>query len=269
MDFFTNIVFTFLCYELIVYFMQVFSSFELFIFMNSGIYKITCLKNGRFYVGSTVNLKERWQTHRSRLRKGNHENPYLQNTWNKYGEASFVFQIIENVEESLLFDVEQSYLDALDACNKGFNISTLAHGPQTEKLIKEYIVTLPSGEEVRIKNLMKFCRQHNLGTCGGLHQVARGLINQCNGYKVRYAYQSIDDWKKTLRRSEKHGSGWKGKYKVTFPTGESLIIFSLTDFCKKHMLSQGNMAAICRGERTQHKGYKCEYFTCIQGDTSL
>lgn len=236
--------------------------------MNSGIYKIACLANGKFYVGSTNNFTVRWQTHRARLRGGNHENSHLQNAWNKYGERNFRFEVMEYISEEKLFDVEQGYLDKLNAYERdvGFNLSRTARGPETDKLVKEYIVTLPSGEEIYVKNLLKFCRDRGIGTCGGLHQVARGLLNQCEGYKARYAYQSESEWKETLTRSDKSGPGWKGKYKITCPDGQVIIVSSLMRFCKDHGLSQGNMAAICRGERNQHKGYKCEYVTCTQAD---
>jgi hypothetical protein len=175
---------------------------------------------------------------------------------------------MEYVDENRLFDVEQYYLDKLNAYDNavGFNQSRNSRGVETDKMVKEYIVTLPSGEEIYVKNLLKFCRGHGLGTCGGLHQVARGLINQCDGYRARYASQSKDEWQRTLIRPEKHGHGWKGKYKVKCPDGKVVVVLSLTKFCKENGLSQGNMAAICRGERAQHKGYRCEYLTCTQAD---
>ena len=30
--------------------------------MNSGIYKITCIINNKFYIGSTKNIADRWYT---------------------------------------------------------------------------------------------------------------------------------------------------------------------------------------------------------------
>lgn len=227
------------------------------------------MANDKIYVGSTVDFTLRWQEHRSRLRGNKHENPHLQNAWNKYGEENFKYEIMEYVDESHLFDVEQSYLDKLNAYENtiGFNQSRNSRGAETDKMVKEYIVTLPSGKEIYVKNLLKFCRRNGLGTCGGLHQVARGLVNQCDGYKARYASQTLDEWKRTVKRTEKYGHGWKGNYRITFPDGKIRIISSLTKFCKEHGLSQGNMASICRGERNQHKGYKCEYLTCTQANT--
>jgi len=67
------------------------------------IYKIINTVNGKFYVGSTTNTKERFRTHRNRLRSGRHHAKHLQAAWNKYGEQVFVFHVVQTVpdEESL------------------------------------------------------------------------------------------------------------------------------------------------------------------------
>lgn len=63
------------------------------------IYKIINTVNGKFYVGSTTNTRERFRTHRNRLRKGKHHTKHLQSAWNKYGETAFIFHVIETVPE--------------------------------------------------------------------------------------------------------------------------------------------------------------------------
>ena len=63
------------------------------------IYKIINTVNNKFYVGSTTNTKERFRTHRNRLRKNKHHSQHLQAAWNKYGEHVFVFHIIQTVLE--------------------------------------------------------------------------------------------------------------------------------------------------------------------------
>lgn len=63
------------------------------------IYKIINTINNKFYVGSTTNTKERFRTHRSRLRRGKHHSQHLQAAWNKYGEQAFVFHVIQTLPE--------------------------------------------------------------------------------------------------------------------------------------------------------------------------
>lgn len=61
----------------------------------SGIYKIINKINGKYYVGSSDNIFRRLKNHLYELRGNRHANNKLQNAWNKYGECSFRFQILE------------------------------------------------------------------------------------------------------------------------------------------------------------------------------
>jgi group I intron endonuclease len=75
------------------------------------IYKIINTTNGKFYVGSTTNTRERFRTHRNRLRRNRHHAKHLQAAWNKYGEVVFVFKVIEEVpEDQSLQEVEDRWL---------------------------------------------------------------------------------------------------------------------------------------------------------------
>jgi group I intron endonuclease len=60
-----------------------------------GIYIIRCLVNDKIYVGQAVNVRKRFISHRSMLRKGIHRNPHLQNSWNVHGEAHYEFKVLE------------------------------------------------------------------------------------------------------------------------------------------------------------------------------
>jgi group I intron endonuclease len=64
------------------------------------IYKIINTINGKFYVGSTTNTRERFRTHRNKLRRGAHHCPHLQAAWNKYGENNFLFRVIEDIPQN-------------------------------------------------------------------------------------------------------------------------------------------------------------------------
>lgn len=94
----------------------------------SGIYVIINNVNGKFYIGSAVNLHRRRITHFSGLRLNKSRNPHLQNAFNKYGEESFIFLVVEHVERSQLIEREQFWLDLLNVVNpeKGYNICPIA-----------------------------------------------------------------------------------------------------------------------------------------------
>lgn len=65
--------------------------------MKAGVYKITCLKNNKVYVGGSTHVKQRWYGHKSALKHNKHTNPILQGDWNEFGEGSFVFEVIEEM----------------------------------------------------------------------------------------------------------------------------------------------------------------------------
>lgn len=77
-----------------------------------GIYKITNIKNGKFYIGSSINLELRHRQHILGLRANRHSCIRLQNSFNKYGEESFKYEVIEELDsEDQIRDREQYYLD--------------------------------------------------------------------------------------------------------------------------------------------------------------
>ena len=66
--------------------------------MTQGIYKIINVLNNKFYVGSAVDFTARKRRHWWALRSQRHANRHLQSAWNKYGEAAFVFVVVEELE---------------------------------------------------------------------------------------------------------------------------------------------------------------------------
>jgi group I intron endonuclease len=70
--------------------------------MGMGIYKIINVVNNKFYIGSAVNFSRRKTRHFSELRTQTHNNSKLQNAWNKYGETSFIFVVVEEIHDKLL-----------------------------------------------------------------------------------------------------------------------------------------------------------------------
>lgn len=107
-----------------------------------GIYKITNKVNGKYYIGSSNNIKKRLGQHKSNLKHNRHINQYLQNAWNKYGADSFQFSIVKEIysEDSLLAE-EQNYIDEN---TNGYNIASTAAAPFTGKTHTEEVKTLLS-----------------------------------------------------------------------------------------------------------------------------
>lgn len=98
------------------------------------VYKIYNTKNRKSLIGKTTqSLKRRMIQHRCELRRGTHANKHLQDSWNKYGESYFVFEIIEEVKtnkENDLNECEKKWIKYLKTRNRlfGYNMSDGGEG---------------------------------------------------------------------------------------------------------------------------------------------
>ena len=89
--------------------------------MMAGIYKITCLSTGKYYIGSSLNIKGRFLKHKSDLKIQKHGNKHLQKAWNKHGATNFTFEILQICDPAIRLEIEQSYLDAVQDWSVVFN----------------------------------------------------------------------------------------------------------------------------------------------------
>ena len=79
----------------------------------SGIYKITNTITGEFYIGSSKNVKRRWESHKWPSTWKKHSNSQLYLDMRKYGIENFVFEVIEEVEPGSLKETEQYFIETL------------------------------------------------------------------------------------------------------------------------------------------------------------
>jgi group I intron endonuclease len=98
--------------------------------MARGIYKIINITNNKFYVGSAVDLKRRKTRHFSELRNRKHNNKHLQAAWDKYGEKSFIFVVVEELEaDADVLAVENVWLKEHVGKEYCYNIGVDATAP--------------------------------------------------------------------------------------------------------------------------------------------
>lgn len=81
----------------------------------SGIYCIENVINHKTYIGSSKNIYQRLLKHFALLRHNKHQNPHLQNAWNKYGEEAFRWFVIEYCDNDSLIQKEQESIDLFGA----------------------------------------------------------------------------------------------------------------------------------------------------------
>ncbi len=103
----------------------------------SGIYSITNVENNRFYIGSSIDLNQRYYTHFSNLKKGKHHSYKIQKDYNSFGKDAFVYDVLEVCEKvkEVLITREQFYLDFYDPY---YNVLKKADSSMGSKRTDEY-----------------------------------------------------------------------------------------------------------------------------------
>lgn len=87
----------------------------------SAVYKIFNTITNDFYIGSSKDVKRRWNQHkRTSVWEDKQTNPLYQD-FQKYGLDKFRFQILAPVRPEYLKDVEQEFIDLLHPTYNNFN----------------------------------------------------------------------------------------------------------------------------------------------------
>ena len=142
-----------------------------------GIYQIKNILNNKTYIGSSNNIRVRFNEHKRRLSKGIHGNNHLQYAWKKYGETSFVFSVIEKCDVEDLIKREQYWLD--NTVEK-YNILDEANS----------ILGFKHSEETKLK----------------MSTNRRGTENPFYGKK--HSQEQKNKWRETRLGHSQRGSGW-------------------------------------------------------------
>ena len=133
-----------------------------------GIYKITNTITGDFYIGSSKDVKQRWESHKWPSVWKNYPNNPMYLDMQKYGVDKFEFEVIEEAEESFLKETEQEFIEALKPTYnqmnaKGLNIErnkeTKKEYNKTDKY-KEY-----KKEYEKTDKCKKYRKEYNSQLC--------------------------------------------------------------------------------------------------------
>jgi group I intron endonuclease len=113
--------------------------------IKSGIYCLENKINGKRYIGSSINVSKRKNSHFYALRKTKHKNIKLQRSYNKHGEDNFIFYVLEFIDnKEKLIEREQYYINNL---KPEYNINLIANSSLGVKRSEE------TKEKIRQVNL--------------------------------------------------------------------------------------------------------------------
>lgn len=214
------------------------------------IYKITNILDGKFYIGSTANFKQRKSQHFTELRCNRHGNPRLQNAFNKYGEENFIIEILEEVDgQNSLIPREQFYIDSLKPFynirkiadrNTGIRFTYDTPPPRARKtviqydkefnFIKEWSSGLQASKDLNIP-------------CGAIFNCCVGRNKTYKGFIFKYKDNFIPYKSKTglthAQSSRLNGEKSAKTYKITYKNGKQEIFINFSKYCREHNLDRG------------------------------
>jgi hypothetical protein len=211
----------------------------------SGVYQILCVPNGKIYIGSAVDLRQRWHGHRHSLRRDKHGNAHLQLAWKVYGEESFEFSVLEYVGDADLLRAEQAWIDRTGCTDRsiGFNICDVAGSPGSIRVLEWKGFVDPDGKDVTIVNLYAFCREHGLD--------APSMMRLASG---KAKLKSHKGW--THRNSPRKRDYVKTYSGFVDPDGRPAgPITNLAAFCRERGLDNTHMVAVAHGRIYSHRGW--------------
>jgi group I intron endonuclease len=232
------------------------------------IYKIENKATGKVYIGQTIqSLKRRVRVHFWALEKGKHDNPYLQSSYDKYGEECFGSSLLETCDADDLDSAEVFWIayykafkgvynlesgggrnkELHESTRKKMSIITKSHGwvkskhPFAKKVIrlndmKIYGSAVEAAEEIGVtaKSIYQVCRGNNGANFG-----KDGKWYQFSYYEEGKVYKAkeYDERKSKLPKKVK-----------CINTGE--VFNSTREAAQKMNLNQSKISLCCNGKRS-------------------
>jgi group I intron endonuclease len=221
----------------------------------AGVYCITNLIDNKKYIGSSINIQQRFYQHNGKLKKNNHENCHLQKAFNKYGESNFIFKILEKADNQDLLAVEQKYIDLHTAYIKdtGYNKNKFADANRNQPRgeaspnAKIYKLISPDGKLIKIRGLKEFCLKKNLDR-RQLQRVLGGKYYQHKGWR-KYS-------KSELNKKIPNNLFTQKNRTLLNPQNKIIKFSNLREFCRDNDLYRIYVSKLLKGEINEYKGWK-------------
>lgn len=207
-----------------------------------GVYQIRNTLNDKVYIGCSVDLRRRFHKHLRDLRQGTHHSQKLQRAWTKYGEGSFIFEVLQLVGiVPELLPAEQHWLDLLKphAPQTGYNICSEARlrlGVHTSPETRARMAAAQRGRKLPPEQV-EAMRQRMLGvprseaTRQKIGEASTGRLHSEEAKKKIGAAQKgkvvSEETRQKIREAKKGNNSWAGR-KHSEETKEKLRLLKRT-----------------------------------------
>lgn len=167
----------------------------------SGVYAIgLIIRNQLFvYIGSSCHIARRWQDHIRNLNNNDHVNDRLQRCWNKYGNSSFVFTVLEQCVVEKLAEKEQFWFGVFPNRLNVLDFARSSRGYKHTEAVKKIISNVHRGRTKSAEHRRKISAKLK-GRAGRKHnERAKTLISIKNkGNRSRTGMPHLEETKQKL-----------------------------------------------------------------------
>lgn len=243
----------------------------------SGIYQIRNLVNGKIYIGSSKNLKNRkCHDHLNTLKRNKHQNNHLQNAFNKYGKDNFICTVIQTAEnEQELNELEEYWINKCNAVDDRmfYNLKPGGTGGSmphficiTNEINSKYLHP-DTDLTIYLKNGWRLGKPHQSQeliekrVCGNRgkkrsEETCKNISKALLGKKRKPLSEEQKAYLSSIKKFNNYNNAKSKKVKC-INTGE--IFNCLGDAARKYNISTCNLSACCHGRKKIAGGMKWEF----------
>lgn len=230
------------------------------------IYEIKCTKTETSYYGQSRDIKRRFDDHKYKLRHNEHYSTEMQDDFNRFGEESFEFSIIEEVDDEMLDKREQYWISKTKLTynieSGGVKNKRLADSTKkklsikAKKRYKTHSVYINSELAIEKRSKTNTGKKRTAEFKKRMSELASQRIGEKNSF---YGKKHSDETKKKISEANK-GKYDGGKPKIPIlaihlETGERREYSSKSDASKDIFPSRSFIDKVLNGEKKHYKGY--------------
>ena len=217
-----------------------------------GIYKIANLESGKVYIGQSVDISQRWSSHRWALNAGKHDNLHLQHAWNKYGPNKFEFSVVGECSEAELNERETFWKQYYDPNTYNIGHTNVAGTMSEEAKLKLRAIFTGDNNPAKRPEVRKKISENRRGKSVSLECRLR-ISQKLTGRKVVFSDQHVQ----ALRNSSPN----KKKVVQMSLQGQVIKVWeSVNDAARSLKVSQANISDAISGKQKTCKGYRWKFY---------
>ncbi len=212
----------------------------------AGVYEIVNKNNGKRYIGSSQNIRNRFYQHKSMLINGNHHCIYLQRAWDKYGKDSFIMRPLVYCDKDMTLYYEQIMLNKF---HPEYNIANCAEasarGAKRSLETRKKISEIQKGKKRSIEAIKKS---------------AMGHIGLTHSDETKESIsKSIKEWHKTENGKIAKQKAIEAKNKKIICLNNNITYSSIKDASKDLGINRSKISLVAKGKRNHTGGFRFIY----------